>query len=97
MSDPSGVSQVTDGNHILSDENMGGVFISDVIVHCHICNSQGHAQDRLKVIDDLVQCDDFVLIQEHWYLGTQLSDNITQTHFDNVCSHSVSGLRVVIF
>ncbi len=55
-------------------------------------NSQGHAPDRLKVIDDLVQCHDFVLIQEHWYLSTQLSDNIIQTHFDNVCSHSVSGV-----
>ncbi len=36
MSDPSGVSPVTDGNDILYDENVGGVFISDVIVHCHI-------------------------------------------------------------
>ena len=36
MLDPSVVSPVTGGNETLFDENVGGVFTSDVILHCDI-------------------------------------------------------------
>ena len=72
MSDLSGVSPVKCGNETLFDDIVGRVLFLIPIVYCHI-----YYPDRLKVIDNLLQCHDLVQCYD---LPQQLVELISVVH-----------------
>ena len=54
-------------------------------------NSHGHAPDKLAYINKLSQKFDFILIQEHWLMESQL--NLFQNTINNIRAHGVSGMN----
>jgi len=54
-------------------------------------NSRGHAADRLAHVDELMQCCDVLLVQEHWLFDFELHKLTTNSAFD-LAVYGVSGM-----
>lgn len=53
-------------------------------------NMKGHGQDRIAYIKSLLNVSDIVIVQEHWYLNSQLQD--FQNNFDDAKIILKSGM-----